>query len=275
MVEQLELAEQNVQFIAELIDLLLTTLLPDWKPCVAIDHLVSCNGKSSHPSQQKDLELAKHTQSSRDCIQIVAEDAGLATSCRRSTDKENKDNIISDKVLTNPSITLQGEAKIDESCSEKSHTCPTFEVNDNHFSTVSFMSAKSGFTDFDMHRVNSQSSLASEYEASSEFRSFPRVESYGMMKNEPSSEYRSFPRVESYGMMKNEASSEYRNFPRVESYGMMKNAPSLYESEDELKTELEIIEQQYQEAIKDLSKRRFRAITEARRRLSQKFANLK
>ena len=41
MVEQLELAEQNVKFIAELIDLLLITSLPDWKPCVEIDHLVS------------------------------------------------------------------------------------------------------------------------------------------------------------------------------------------------------------------------------------------
>jgi WNK lysine deficient protein kinase len=45
MVEQLELADQNVIFIAELVDLLLIKLVPKWKPCVAIDRLVSANGK--------------------------------------------------------------------------------------------------------------------------------------------------------------------------------------------------------------------------------------
>ncbi|KAL6993041.1 putative serine/threonine-protein kinase wnk6 [Sarracenia purpurea var. burkii] len=37
MVEQLELADQNVMFIAELIDVLLINLVPHWKPCVPID----------------------------------------------------------------------------------------------------------------------------------------------------------------------------------------------------------------------------------------------
>ncbi|GMI86675.1 ARABIDOPSIS THALIANA WITH NO K 6, with no lysine (K) kinase 6 [Hibiscus trionum] len=40
MVEQLELADQNVVFIAELIDLLLLNLIPSWKPCVPVKHLV-------------------------------------------------------------------------------------------------------------------------------------------------------------------------------------------------------------------------------------------
>ena len=43
MVEQLELADQNDVFIAELIDLLLLNLIPSWKPCVSIDHLVPPN----------------------------------------------------------------------------------------------------------------------------------------------------------------------------------------------------------------------------------------
>ncbi|XP_022632404.1 probable serine/threonine-protein kinase WNK7 isoform X2 [Vigna radiata var. radiata] len=235
MVEQLELAEHNVKFIAELIDLLLTTLLPDWKPCVPIDHLVACNSKSSHPSQQ--------TRSSRDSIQIVSGGGpGLPISRRRSTEKENKDNVISDKVLSNTSISLQGDAKIDDSCSETSQTGATIDFNEKHFSTVSFMSAKSGFTDFDLHRVSSQTSLVSEFEASSEYRNFPRVESYGTMK--------------------------FFNYP-------MNAPPSFNEAEDELRIELEMIEQQYQEAIRDLSKRRYQAITEARRRVSQKFPNFK
>lgn len=43
MVEQLELEDQNVTFIAEVIDLLLLKLIPNWKPCVRVDHLVSRN----------------------------------------------------------------------------------------------------------------------------------------------------------------------------------------------------------------------------------------
>uniref|UniRef100_A0A7N0TVJ1 non-specific serine/threonine protein kinase n=1 Tax=Kalanchoe fedtschenkoi TaxID=63787 RepID=A0A7N0TVJ1_KALFE len=44
MVEQLELADQRVAFIAELIDLLLVNLVPNWKTCVPINHLISPNG---------------------------------------------------------------------------------------------------------------------------------------------------------------------------------------------------------------------------------------
>ncbi|CAM8956760.1 unnamed protein product [Rhodiola kirilowii] len=44
MVEQLELADQRVAFIAELIDLLLVNLIPNWKTCVPIGHLISPNG---------------------------------------------------------------------------------------------------------------------------------------------------------------------------------------------------------------------------------------
>ncbi|CAJ1974681.1 unnamed protein product [Sphenostylis stenocarpa] len=242
MVEQLELAEQNVKFIAELIDLLLTTLLPDWKPCVAIDHLVSCNGKLTHSSQQKNPELPKYTKSSKDYIQIVPHDVGLPASRGRSTDKEYSDNVIVDKVLTHANTKLQGEAKTDDFYCETSHTTATSDFNCKHASTASFMSAKSGFTEFDLHKVNSQSSLASEFEASSDYnRSFPRVESSGTMK--------------------------IFNYPN--------SAPHSNEPEDELRIELEMIEHQYQEAIKDLSKRRYQAILETRRRLSQKIASLK
>ncbi|TKY73858.1 serine/threonine-protein kinase WNK7 [Spatholobus suberectus] len=243
MVEQLELAEQNVKFIAELIDLLLITLVPDWKPCVAVDHLVSCDGKLTHPSQQKNLQVAKYKQSSEDSSQIVAEDIGPSTSPGRSAEKENHDDsVIFHYVLSHASIGLQRATRIDDLCSEMSYTSAISDFNDKNFSAVSFMSAKSGFTDFDLPKVNCQSSLASEIEASSDYRSkFPCVESNGTMK--------------------------FFNCPI--------NVSSLYEHEDELRIELEMIEQQYQEAIKDLSKRRYQAITETRRRLSQNNAIIK
>nr|KYP69411.1 putative serine/threonine-protein kinase WNK6 [Cajanus cajan] len=171
MVEQLELSEQSVKFIAELIDLLLITLIPNWKPCVAIDHLVSCTGKLTHPSQRKESELAKHRVNSEDFSENVAEDV-----------------------------------------------------------------------DCDLPKVNSQCSLASEMGASPDYRcKLPCLESNGIMK--------SF------------------NYPT--------SASCSCEHEDEFKIELEMIEQQYQDAIKELSKRRYQAIAETSRRLSQKYASIK
>lgn len=241
MVEQLGLAEQNVTFIAELIDLLLTTLVPDWKPC-AVDHLVSANRKLTRPSQQKNSKLAKYKESSGDSSQIVAEDIGPSTLPGRSAEKENHDNVIFDEVLSHASIGIQRATKTDDLCSEMSYTSGTTDFNDKYVSGVSFTSAKSGFTDFDLPKVNSQSSLSSEIEASTDCRSkLPRVESNGPMKffNQPIS------------------------------------ASSLNDREHELRIELEIIEREYQEAIKDLSRKRYQAILDTRRRLSQKDANIK
>lgn len=222
MVEQLELAEHNVVFIAELIDLLLTTLVPDWKPCVAIDHLISPNGKRAYLSQQKqDPLLAKYKQNSVDSSQIVAEYAGPSTSNERLTEKENIDNVIFEDVLSHATNT-------NDLYSATSYTSATSDINDKNFSTVSFMSARSGFTDFNLPTVNgwSQSSHASEIGISSDKKS---------------------------------------KFSSMES-----NNYSFYETEDELRIELEKVERQYQETMKDLTKRRYEAIMEIRKRLSNK-----
>ncbi|KAI5405077.1 putative serine/threonine-protein kinase wnk7, variant 2 [Lathyrus oleraceus] len=222
MVEQLELAEHNVVFIAELIDLLLTTLVPDWKPCVAIDHLISPNGKRAYLSQQKqDPLLAKYKQNSVDSSQIVAEYAGPSTSNERLTEKENIDNVIFEDVLSHATNT-------NDLYSATSYTSATSDINDKNFSTVSFMSARSGFTDFNLLTVNgwSQSSHASEIGISSDKKS---------------------------------------KFSSMES-----NNYSFYETEDELRIELEKVERQYQETMKDLTKRRYEAIMEIRKRLSNK-----
>jgi WNK lysine deficient protein kinase len=53
MVEQLELTDQNVTFIAELIDMLLVNLIPSWKTDVSIDHLI-------HPQQRSQSSKDHH-----------------------------------------------------------------------------------------------------------------------------------------------------------------------------------------------------------------------
>jgi WNK lysine deficient protein kinase len=234
MVEQLELTEHNVKFIAELIDLLLTTLVPDWKPCVAIDHLISPNGKRTHLNLQKqDSQMAKYKLSSVDSSEIVAEYLGPSTSHDRSAERENSDNMTFYDVLSHANIGFQRTTKTDDLYSVTSYASATSDFNDRNYSTVSFVSAKSGFTDFSLPTVNgwSQSSLASEIGASSDRKS---------------------------------------KVPCMESNNCPLSTSSFYETEDELRIELEKIERQYQDAMKDLSKRRCDAIMETRKRLSLK-----
>ncbi|KAL5053291.1 hypothetical protein RYX36_033973 [Vicia faba] len=206
MVEQLELADQNVKFIAELIDLLLMKLIPEWKPCVAIDHLASVTGKWTNVSQQRDSKLAKDKGISKQST----EDAGPSTSYGTTAAKENVDNM--------------------DICSEMSYASATSDINDK-FSMVSFMSAESEFDG------GSQTSFASETGTSSDYKS------------------------KILDMGSNSVMS-------CSSYPL--SVSSLSELDDELREELEMIEQQYQEAIKDLSKRRNTAIEEIKKRMAEK-----
>lgn len=173
----------------------------------------------------------------------MAEDVGLSTSPGRPAEMENNDNVICDKFMSRANIGLRRETKTNDLYFEKhrSYSSATSDFNDKHFSTVSFMSAKSGFTDFDLPKVSSQSSLTSEFRASSDYRSFPCVESNGTMN--------------------------FSCHPVSTS--------SFFEPGDELRIELEMIEQQYQDEIEDLLRRKQQDITETTRRHLQNNASIK
>ncbi|KAK7358854.1 hypothetical protein VNO77_00794 [Canavalia gladiata] len=231
MVEQLELADQNVKFIAELIDLLVMNLVPDWKPCVAIDHLVAPNAKLSGVSQKRDQGLTKCKGNPKVSTEVVAENLGPSTLSAMSAAKENHDNMDFDEILSRDCTHFHKATKAYDLCSEISYASAASDFNDK-FSMVSFVSADSGFD------RESQYSFASETGASSDYKSkFPDMESNGTTNF-----------------------SAHPNF--VSSY-----------SEHELRIELETIEQKYQEAIKDLSKRRYQAIMEIRKRMSEKMVS--
>lgn len=201
MVEQLELANQNVKFIAESIDVLLKNLLPDWKPCVAIDHLVSPHGILTQANLQRET---------------VAEDAVPSALCGRSEAvNENLDNA--------------------DMCSEMSYASASSDFNDNKLSVASFMSAESGFD------RGSQSSFESEIGAS--------PHDYDDKFSDPGSN----------DMM------SFSSYPVSVS--------SLSEPEDELRIELEVIEQKYQEALKILSESKNQAIMEIKRRMLGKMVS--
>ncbi|KAG2391727.1 uncharacterized protein HKW66_Vig0125120 [Vigna angularis] len=126
---------------SKLIDLLLMNLIADWKPCVAIDHLVSPSNKQTHASQQGELELAKCTGSTKNST----EDLGPSTSSAILATKGNLDNMDINGALSDECSGLQKATMADDHSFEKSYASATTDFNDNKFSTVSFMSAKSEF----------------------------------------------------------------------------------------------------------------------------------
>ncbi|KAK7399405.1 hypothetical protein VNO78_10587 [Psophocarpus tetragonolobus] len=225
MVEQLELADHDVKFIAELIDLLLMNLVPDWKPCVAIDHLVSPNNRPTHVNLQRELELAKCKGDSKHPTEIVVEGSCSSTSSATSAAKENLDNMDIDQAVSLELSGLQKATTTNDLCSKMSWVSECTDFNDNKFNLVSLMPAK---PEFDRR---SHSSFAPGQEA------LPNKSKFLDLKS-------------------------FFNLPNIFS--------SLSEREVDLKLEIEMIDRKYQEAINDLSKKRYQAILEVKRRMSEK-----
>ncbi|KAK8644520.1 hypothetical protein V6N13_123825 [Hibiscus sabdariffa] len=201
MVEQLELEDQNDVFIAELIDLLLLNLIPSWKPCVSIDHLVPPNRRKT----SRDHRYSQgHGETSFWSSQHTAEASILGAfdeSTRHGPCKFNGKTSLT-------------KFMIDDSASEISFTSANSnEWNDKLSSVHSFMSAESSKLWF---------------EAELPFH--------------------------------------------VENLSMCPRSSCISGTieDEELRLELEMIELQYQEAMKEISKRRHEAIMDTRRRLSQK-----
>ncbi|XP_010507096.1 PREDICTED: probable serine/threonine-protein kinase WNK6 [Camelina sativa] len=62
MVEQLELTDQNVTFIAELIDILLINMIPTWKTDVTVDHLIHSQLNHNSRSQQHEAKTIQRQE---------------------------------------------------------------------------------------------------------------------------------------------------------------------------------------------------------------------
>ncbi|XP_039054224.1 probable serine/threonine-protein kinase WNK7 isoform X2 [Hibiscus syriacus] len=193
MVEQLELEDQNDMFIAELIDLLLLNLTPNWKPRVSIDHLVP-------PARRKASRDHQYSQgqTSLGASQHTAEATTVGPWSVEVNGKTSHDKFMAD-----------------DSASEMSFTSAnSYEWNDKLSSVHSFMSAESS-------RLLSEAELSFHVESMSKY---------------PESSSPTSGAVE----------------------------------DEELRVELEMIELQYDEEMKEISKRRHEAIMGTRRRLSKK-----
>ncbi|KAB2058413.1 hypothetical protein ES319_A11G233800v1 [Gossypium barbadense] len=217
MVEQLELADQNDVFIAELIDLLLLNLIPGWKPCVSIDHLVPPNRRRTSRDHQYSQG---HGETSLGSSQHTAHtDNGSRSKLCPCSMKFNGKN-------------SHAKFMVEDSRSEMSFASATSnEWNDKLSSVHSFMSAELGPMCCNGHGFKRSSS-----------KLLPEAELY----------------FHAESMSTNPESSSTSGLAEAE----------------ELRLELEMIELQYQEAMKEISKRRHDAIMDTRRRLSQKKMHL-
>lgn len=88
MVEQLELTDQNVTFIAELIDILLVNMIPTWETDVTVDHLIHSQLNQSSRSHQSEAKAQRQEESAfHDACVSVSH--SWTSDCPRS-DEEDK-----------------------------------------------------------------------------------------------------------------------------------------------------------------------------------------
>lgn len=220
MVETLELADQKVVFIAELIDLLLLNLIPTWKPCVPVDHLVPSKRIQTTGGRQKNS--SKPVVEQGETREIMNQDTSSCGGCIAQLATQGSNAAVKVEERTVHQNANPGEDRY----SERSYISGT--------SITSFKSAdSSGVVDFDGHSVKG---------TINEFLSGSLMELSMDERNK---------------CMINPGSSSIPPLPNRDE-------------DEELRMELKMIDFQYQEAIKEISKRRHEAIMEARRRRSHK-----
>ncbi|XVF17049.1 hypothetical protein REPUB_Repub10bG0083600 [Reevesia pubescens] len=231
MVEQLELAEHNDVFIAELIDLLLMTLIPSWKPCVPIDHLVPPNTRRTSRDNQYS-KPQEYGETSSGSFQHTSE-----------ADDGSRSKLFPD------SSTL-------EASDESTRNCPCSMKFNGKMSHANFMAEDSGS---EMSFVSANSNEWNDKVGS--IHSFMSAESGHMCSS-------------GYGLKgsvsKLLCGAELSFDAKRKSMNPVVSSASGRYEDEELRLELEKVDLQYQEAMKEISKRRHEAIMETRRRLSQK-----
>ncbi|KAI9165263.1 hypothetical protein LWI28_010618 [Acer negundo] len=252
MVEQLELADQNVKFIAELIDLLLLNLIPSWKPCVPVDYLVPQCRIQTPRDHKKDLWLQERVENSEGLLQSTVFDS-RSSACLDSssaevssrTTRHGPDFVKLDEKRSQVDLSFQGTSTTDDPISEMSYvSASSIEWNDKKYSINSDMFTESGpIRNFDQQHGESKVSI---------------TESLAGVELVESPDDRS----KIIDMNRNDV---------ADTLSDPTDTPSLSDHEDdkEVRMKLQMVEMQYQEAIEEINKRRHEAILETRR-LSKK-----
>lgn len=292
MVEQLELADQNVTFIAELIDLLLTNLIPKWKPSVQIDdQLVPLDGIQSTNGSCKSSQLPEQIESSIGSAQNVFEAVDMFSPRLNSVSGEGVNqpmdlqppehvessvgsfqNIFEATDVSSPppflnSSTTEGsiqpmcEATIcmkrDEIMSHAVLGFHNMAAMDDQASEVSFVSAVSD-------EGNDAKGMCTEMSHFNYIQFQMKTEDDGS----------TISRVEAATCLNHKEMAIGNIGTDLPTFSNNPgNGSSLVLGDDddnkELRLELELIELQYQQAIEEVSRKRLQAIEAAKKRLTQ------
>ncbi|CAM8947823.1 unnamed protein product [Rhodiola kirilowii] len=238
MVEQLELADQRVAFIAELIDLLLVNLIPNWKTCVPIGHLISPNGPGQRgPIYKPGSSIAPENGGVSSAAPTDVSDVATSEPPSLKSNSTNSGGHLTDKV-SEPAKSYSGTTISTNLSLEELDLSDIFNYeNDNDdqiCSTYSYTSAKSDAMEPSDSVSSSQNS-------------------------EPASP------INTCGGRKADCdigtTSRYVT-PCASGYA----TPFTGEDEEEqMKVQLEMIELKYKEAWKELSRRRDEAVMKMKR----------
>ncbi|OVA01149.1 Protein kinase domain [Macleaya cordata] len=240
MVEQLELADQNVTFIAELIDLSIMNLIPNWKPCVPVDQLVTQNAiqmpkEDSQMPEPEDGEIsvgsfynifeAVNDSSSPPCVGSSSVKASLKPT------HEAPNFVKLDEIMINADFGPINTAIAEEDRgSEMSFVSETStEGNYNNYCINSCLCADSGFMEYNGCEMKGEVG-----------ENLSGVETS----------------VKDVSVKVSDGSS------------VVDDGDANVEDE-ELRLELEMIDLQYQQAMEEIAKKRNEAIMTVKKRLSQ------
>ncbi|PON82234.1 hypothetical protein TorRG33x02_220150, partial [Trema orientale] len=251
MVEQLELPEQNVKLIAELIDLLLINLVPDWKPCVRVDHLVPPDGVITYMVHKKDSETPENGECLIGSDQNVCKP--VSTSVYPVLPTSSSFEGSAQSMLENTDyMSLKGAATVEDRCSDMSYASAiSQEWSDKNCSPDSSWNTELGLVDDNSNASYMDGNTNASY---TEIR-----DSLSGLEMLDCVDYRT-----------KVLDMESRGLVTLASYPIQVSSSSNQDEDEKLRMELEMIELQYQDAVKEISKRRHEAIVETRKRLSQK-----
>ncbi|KAG9444357.1 hypothetical protein H6P81_015697 [Aristolochia fimbriata] len=249
MVEQLELADQNVTFIAELIDLLLVNLVSNWKPSLPIIQLSPQGGIQTPKDPSVVSEVAAHYgentvgSSHKHCETV---EMSSPPQCYNSSSVGDSVHLLSEATVS---------AKLDEIISHvnlESH----MGAFDDQGSDISFVSAAS--TEGVCKKFMCTGSGCMDYQGCDMARqvdeTLSRVEFLSCLHQKSCASEMASSVVTISGFPSNSSSMV---------------SPSEYEDE-ELRLELELIELKYQEALKEIFNKRQQAISAVTRKLEMK-----
>ncbi|KAL5555699.1 hypothetical protein UlMin_037935 [Ulmus minor] len=250
MVEQLGLSDQTVELIAELIDLLLMNLVPKWKPCVRVEHLVASNGVRTHIVQKKDSQTSKDGESSKgsgsgkSVFEVGSTSSNQVLPTTSSFDgfiqsvPENPDCLKLDEVNSHGHSSRQSVSTSEDVCSYSSAvSCDGNDKNCPHDFNIS-VDANNNISNREVRGLETGSGSGSGSGSGYKSKAIELGSRNGL--------------------------------EMLERYPSQTSSLSNQDEEEEFRVQLKMIELQYQEAVKEISQRRDKAILETRRKLSQK-----